>query len=253
MIEVRHLTASYGKKRDAAVKDVSFTLPSQSVGVLLGANGAGKTTLFKALLGTIRSEGEKLVDGKDLSTMSPAEKAREIAYIPQQVRFGSLNVYDAVLLGRLPSFGIVKTKKDEEEVEKVLDLLNLKDFALRNTDELSGGERQKVAVARALVSRPKVILCDEPISNLDLKNQVLVLDEIASLAKKRDVSVLLSIHDVRFALKEGDSFLFMKNGRLLFKRKKDVVLEDLLDTYSIGKDDERFSFLFEHFAVSKNA
>lgn len=252
MIEVKHLYASYNRKKDATIRDISFSLPSNSVGVLLGANGAGKTTLFKALLGTIRSTGERTIDGKDLSKMSPSEKAREIAYIPQQVSFGSLNVYDAVLLGRLPSFGFVKSKEDDEEVEKVLALLNLSDFALRNTDELSGGERQKVAVARALVSHPKVILCDEPISNLDLKNQILVLDEISSLAKKRNVTVLLSIHDVRFALNRGEYFLFMKEGRLRMKKKEDVVLGDLLDTYSIDPDDQRFSFLFEHFPRSSD-
>ncbi|MDD6240385.1 MAG: ABC transporter ATP-binding protein [Eubacteriales bacterium] len=248
MIEIKNLSASYSKKGKPTIEDISFSLPSSNVGALLGANGAGKTTLFKAMLGLIPSKGSIQLDGKELSSLPSRERARDIAYIPQQISFGSLTVYDAVLLGRLPHFGIQESKEDQEEVLSVLKLLSLEDLAMRNTEELSGGERQKVAIARALVLHPKLILCDEPIANLDLKNQILVLDEIATLAKKSNVSVLLSIHDVRFALNVGDRFLFLKKGHLLAdKTKEEVTIDDILTTYDIDKDDSRFHFLVDHF------
>ena len=248
MIEVKNLSAYYSKKGKPTIEDISFVLPSSEVGVVLGANGAGKTTLFKAMLGLIPHQGSLILDGVDVSSLNTRERAKSIAYIPQQISFGSLSVYDAVLLGRLPHFALQESSKDEEEVEKALALLSLQDLAMRNTEELSGGERQKVAIARALVSHPKLILCDEPIANLDLKNQIIVLDEIARMAKESHVSVLLSIHDVRFALSRGDAFLFLKKGKLIASKKKDeVILDDVLSTYDIDKDDRRFQFLFEHF------
>ena len=215
MIEVRNLSFAYSKKGPRVLQDVSFALQSGKIGVLLGPNGAGKSTLIRCILGLLKpKEGEVVVNGKSLFEMKSRERAMEMAYVPQKVSFAPLTVYDSVMLGRLPFFGLFPRKKDHEAVVSVLEELGLSELSTRNVLELSGGEQQIVAIARAIVQGASVLIFDEPTSNLDISNRRLVLSRIKGL-KDKGLTVLLSMHDLNDALELGETFFFMKENRIL--------------------------------------
>lgn len=214
MIDVRHLCFRYAKKGSDILQDVSFSLPSGKIGILLGPNGAGKSTLIRCILGFVKAqEGEILLNGKSLAELKARERALRIAYVPQKVSFAPLTVYDAVMLGRIPYFGISPKAKDHEAVVDALEEFGLTPLAPRNVLELSGGEQQIVAIARAYVQGASILVFDEPTSNLDIANQRLVLDQIKKLAKK-GLTILLSMHDINEALELGDRFFFIKENHI---------------------------------------
>ena len=215
MIEIRGLKFRYEKHSKPVLNGVDLSLENGAVGVLLGRNGSGKSTLLKALLGLLRAEsGEVLSDGKDLLRMSPREKAKRVAYVPQELNFGSLSVYETVLLGRLSHFGLFPKAEDDAAVRRALRSLDLEGYEERNVDELSGGEKQKVAIARALAGNAKLLLFDEPTGNLDIANERAFLDTARNLAKSQGITILAVLHDLNRALSFGDRFFFMKEGRI---------------------------------------
>lgn len=214
MIDVRHLCFRYAKKGSDILRDVSFTLPNGKIGILLGPNGAGKSTLIRCILGFVKvQEGEILLNGTNLAELKARERALQIAYVPQKVSFAPLTVYDAVMLGRIPYFGIAPKAKDHEAVVDALEEFGLTPLAPRNVLELSGGEQQIVAIARAYVQGASILVFDEPTSNLDIANQRLVLEQIKKLAGK-GLSILLSMHDINEALELGDRFFFIKENHI---------------------------------------
>ncbi len=215
MIDVRHLSFSYTKKGKQVLQDVSFTLPSGSIGILLGPNGVGKSTLIRCILGLGKvKQGSVIINGKDISSLKPNQRALEMAYVPQKVSFAPLTVYDTVMLGRLPFFGLSPKQKDHEAVLDALEELGLTQMMSRNVLELSGGEQQIVAIARAYVQGASVLVFDEPTSNLDIANKRLVLSRIKKL-KERGLTILLSMHDLNDALELGERFFFMKDNHIL--------------------------------------
>lgn len=213
MLNIENLRFRYGKKTPEVLCGVNLTLGAGEVGILLGKNGSGKTTLFKNILGILSPTGGRVeFNGEDLSKMSRRERARRIAYVPQDIHFGSLTVFDSVLMGRISYFGMKAGKEDYEAVEKVLSDMNLLDYALRDVEKLSGGERQKVAIARAVAQEPGLLIFDEPTGNLDIANEQLIIEEAKKLAHEKNIAVLSSIHDLNQALSFGDKFFFLKNG-----------------------------------------
>ncbi|MBR1846444.1 MAG: ABC transporter ATP-binding protein [Bacilli bacterium] len=214
MIELSHLSARYHKRSRYVLQDVSFAIEDAQVGVLLGPNGAGKSTLLKCILGLMPYEGEIFIDGNPCSKMSKTERSRMIAYVPQNLSFSASTVFDAVMLGRLPHFGFVPDEEDHFIVIKTLDEMGLGEMALRNVTELSGGERQKVAIARALAQEAKILVLDEPTSNLDIAAETGIAKMVKNLAKQRGFTSILSMHDLNLALSIGDRFAFLKDGSL---------------------------------------
>ena len=199
------------------LRGVDLTLRDGEVGVLLGQNGSGKTTLFNCILGALRPQAGRIsLDGEDLRRMPPRVRAGKIAYVPQDVRFGALSVYDSVLMGRVASFGFRAGRRDDEAVERVLEEMGLTGLAHRNVEALSGGERRKIAVARALAQEPALMVFDEPTGNLDMANEQLILKEARRLAREKRIAVLTSLHDLNQALYAGDRFLFLKDGRIRY-------------------------------------
>lgn len=210
------------------VADVSFAYPSVDVlhdvrfGVaagellaILGPNGVGKTTLLKCIDAILRPRtGTVLVEGRDVLRAGPAAIARDIGYVAQRTSTGPLTVYDAVLLGRKPHLRWRAGEQDQRMVEAALRRLELRDLALRPLDQLSGGELQKVAVARALVQEPHLLLLDEPTSSLDLHNQVAILNLIRRVVDEHRVAAVMTMHDLNMALSYADTFLLLKDGRI---------------------------------------
>lgn len=212
MLDIRGLRFRYGK-RAPVLSGVDLTLEDGRIGILLGQNGAGKTTLFKLLLGLEKPEsGTILFDGQDLTRLSPGQRARCVGYVPQHIHFGALTVYDAVLLGRVASFGLRAGKSDHDVTAAILADMGLEHLAGRTAETLSGGEKQKVAIARALAQEPRLLIFDEPTGNLDLANEALIIQEAKKVARTKHIAILSSLHDLNQALDMGDTFFFLKDG-----------------------------------------
>jgi iron complex transport system ATP-binding protein len=236
MLEIKNLSFRYSKQSPLVLEELSLSLPEGKVGILLGPNGAGKSTLFKLLIGLYKpNAGTMSFDGVDLAQMKRRERAKAIAYVPQAISFGDLSVYDTILSGRLSSFGLFPGKKDQEEVDKILAEMGLTSIAGRNVNSLSGGERQKVAIARALAQDPRLLVFDEPTGNLDIANEHLILQTAQAIAHgERGIAILVSIHDLSLALNFGDIFYLLKDKNIKYSGGIESISEtNLSDVYGI--------------------
>ena len=229
MLKVDNLHFRYSKHGNPVLNGASLQLKQGEIGILLGKNGSGKTTLFKNILGIEKPEsGSMQFDGENLLKMNRRERARRIAYVPQDIHFGALSVFDSILMGRVSYFGLKAGLDDYVAVEKIIGDMGLQSFAHRNVDELSGGERQKIAIARAMAQEPKLMVFDEPTGNLDIANEQLIIEEAKKLARQKNISILSSLHDLNQALYFGDKFFFLKNGVVKYAGGKEIVTEAVI-------------------------
>jgi len=229
MLKIEHLSFQYGRRSLPVLRDVSLSLPDGQIGMLLGKNGAGKTTLFKIILGLLTPSGGRIeLDGEDILAMPLRERARRIAYVPQHIHFGELSVYDSILMGRVSYFGLKAGAADHKAVEEILREMGLEEFADKNAERLSGGEKQKIAIARAMAQSPKLLVLDEPTGNLDISNEDLIITEAKALAEKKKIAIISSMHDLNQALYMGDHFYFLKDGKILCSGKEEIITEELI-------------------------
>ena len=229
MLKVDDLIFRYTKNARSVLNGASLELEQGEVGILLGKNGSGKSTLFKNILGIHTPEfGCISFDGENLMKMKRRERARRIAYVPQDIHFGALSVFDSILMGRVSYFGARATDADYLAVEKIIRDMGLEAYTHRNVEELSGGERQKIAIARAMAQEPKLMVFDEPTGNLDIANEQLIMQEARKLAKEKNISILSSLHDLNQALAFGDKFFFLKNGVVKYSGGREIVTAEVV-------------------------
>ena len=214
MINVQNLSFSYCKAYRILEK-IEFNAQEGQCVAILGNNGAGKSTMIKCLNRILMpQEGAIVVDGRDVSSLNRNSIAKEMAYVAQQNEGSQFTVYDAVLLGRKPYIKMNPTDEDHRITRDIIERMGLYDYSLRYINELSGGELQKVMLARALAQQPKVLMLVEPTSNLDLKNQYEVMGIIRDIAAEDKICVIIVIHDLNLALRYCDRFLFIKNSHV---------------------------------------
>ena len=235
MLSIKDLKFTYKRNTPPTLNGVNLELSGGEVGILLGKNGSGKTTLFKNILGILRpSCGEIRIDGEEILKMPGRERARLVAYVPQDIRFGALTVFDSVMMGRVSHFGLAASAEDYLVVERTLADMGLTEYALREVEKLSGGERQKVAIARAIAQEPRILVFDEPTGNLDIANERLIIEEAKRLAAERGIAVLIAMHDLNRALSLGDRFFFLKDGAITHSGGRDSVTEEVIfDTFGV--------------------
>ncbi len=233
MFSVRHLGFGYGSRR--IFHGVNLDLPTGSICGVLGVNGAGKSTLLKCLNRILEPDkGDITLKGRDIRSMGRRHIARSIAYVPQSSSATPLTVFDTVLLGRKPYIKWGPSAHDMDLVETLLTTMDLSHLALRPTHMLSGGELQKVTIARALAQEPDLILMDEPTSSLDLKNQIAVMTLIHKTVSQETMSAVVTMHDLNQAFRYADYFLMLKEGRVhAFCPKKEVTPEMIGEVYGV--------------------
>ena len=216
VIRFNHVGFHYGGPW--ALRDVEFTVGEGELVGVLGANGSGKTTLLKIADGLlVPQKGEVFLKGRPLSAYSRAELAREVAMVPQETHFHfAFSVLEVVLMGRFPYLGRFQFegRRDMEVAREALAATHSTELAERSIYELSGGEKQRVLIARALAQEPSLILLDEPTSFLDLKFKKEIFDLISSLVHSRSLSGLVVSHDIELAAAYCDKLVMLKHGRI---------------------------------------
>ncbi|MBW2186531.1 MAG: ABC transporter ATP-binding protein [Deltaproteobacteria bacterium] len=213
-VEFKQLSFTYGKQ--PILDEISCNLSPGCLHAVLGVNGAGKSTLIKLLAGLLKpTSGSILLGEEHLEKLSLNQRAHRIAYVPQQQHVSDLIVFDYLLLGRKPHRCWQSIREDDTRVFAMLKKLDLSHLSQRSLHQLSGGELQKIALARAFIQEPKVLLLDEPTSSLDLKNQLEVMEIIAGETSARNLTTIITVHDVNLALRFAEHFILMKDKKIL--------------------------------------
>ena len=234
-LKVDGLEFSYAST--SILKNVCLTLaPSEVLGIV-GPNGAGKSTLLRCINRILKPTGGSiLLDECEIKDMARIEIARHMGYVPQTTsNVFPATVFDTVLMGRRPHIGWRTSERDVEKVLEILKLLGIEEFALRNFNEISGGQQQKVVIARALAQEPHVLLLDEPTSNLDIRHQLEAMDIITKLVKEKEISAITAIHDLNLASRYVDKVIMLNSGSIFSVGDTHLVLtaENIKHVYGV--------------------
>lgn len=224
--------------RAPVLKSVGLELNGSEVLGIIGPNGSGKTTFLKCLNRILApSQGEILLHDRDVRRMSRRDIARAVGYVPQSTtgRYSEPTVFEVVLMGRRPHAGLRSSERDEETAWSAIDRLGLTPLATNPYDQLSGGEKQKVLIARALAQEAQVLLLDEPTSSLDIRHQLEVMDLLRELVSSRSLSVGVIVHDLDLAIKYCDRVVMMRGGEVFATgASTDVITEaNILAVYGV--------------------
>ncbi len=226
MLRIEDLSVNYGSRR--VLHDVSLDVRSGEVMALIGPNGAGKSTLIRAVSGVVPVQsGSVRTNGDDFHSLEPMRRARYVATVPQAVSLPpAFTVWETVLMGRTPYLGFLgqPSRTDEELARKALERVSAWTLAERRVGEISGGEQQRVLLARALCQSTPILLLDEPTAHLDLQYQVSLLELICELAHHDQLAVLIALHDLNLAARYADRIALLVGGEVKALGKPEQVL-----------------------------
>ncbi|MDD2597696.1 MAG: ABC transporter ATP-binding protein [Kiritimatiellae bacterium] len=230
MIELRNIEKSYGEKK--VLSQISLTIRQGEMAALIGANGAGKSTLLKIISGALPAQGKALIQGRKIRSMAAARRAGIIAVVPQEIPSTTpLRGYEFVMLGRthrLPRFG-APGAADREAVERAMASTGTAAFKHRFLSDMSGGERQRLAVAIAFAAEPRIILLDEATSHLDLNHRVEIMQLLRAMNRDQGVTILMAVHDLMLASRFFDRLILLQEGKIIQDAAPQAVLtEDIL-------------------------
>lgn len=213
MIEAKNLSISYDRK---IIDDISFKIEEGKVNILMGRNGSGKSTILNAISGIKSYEGEIKTDGK-------------VSYLNQNINSkAKFTVFETILLGKVADLSLRITKDDKKDVEKILDILDIRKYKDKYINRLSGGEVQKVFIGQALVANPKILLLDEPVSALDLKNQYDIMRIIKDLTEKLNLTTLISLHQIALIEKFADNIILIDNNKIYRQGPSKEVMDEVM-------------------------
>ena len=232
-IDIKSLSFNY--KANDVLNNISFEVLEHEIVSILGPNGVGKSTLLKCINKILEFKKGTILIGKyDISNLSHLEIARRIGYVAQRNEVTRLTTFDAILLGRHPHIKYKIREKDLLATNAIIEKLHMQELSLRYIDELSGGELQKVCIARALVQEPELLLLDEPTSSLDLKNQVEILKFIRRIVNGHNVSAIISLHDINMAIHYSDRIIFLKDKQIYKICSRQEITQDIIkEVYGI--------------------
>jgi iron complex transport system ATP-binding protein len=215
MLKIEHLSVDYGSRR--ILHDVTLSVQSGEILALIGPNGAGKSTLIRAASGVVPSSGHVRTNGDDFRSLDPMRRARYMAVVPQAISLPpAFTVWETVLMGRTPHLGFLgqTSTADEALARRALERVHADPLADRRVGELSGGESQRVLLARALCQSTPILLLDEPTAHLDLQYQVSLLELVRTLVHEDKLAVLIALHDLNLAARYADRVALMVAGRI---------------------------------------
>lgn len=246
MIEANNISKQFERK--IALSSLSFTIKQGELVALIGPSGAGKTTLLNSIAGLVPlSGGDLRIDGQPLSSFKKGKLfAKKVGVIRQQFDLiGPLAVIHNVLAGKLSEWGTMKSlfsllfPQDKELALKALSRVGLADKASEITSTLSGGEQQRVAMARLMVQRPEVILADEPVASLDPVRADDILAMLAKIVTEEKQTLITSLHSVDYARKYFSRIISMKNGEIFFDLPVEKVTDEMLaELYQLKSGDQ---------------
>jgi iron complex transport system ATP-binding protein len=214
MLQIIDLFFNYGSSK--ILERIEASVEERRILGVVGPNGAGKTTLLKCIVRILKpAQGSILIEDRDTTRMPRRELARSLGYVPQNlpVKF-PMTVFEMVLAGRKPYLSWRPSEKDLRITANILHEMEIEDLAMRDVEQLSGGQAQKVLLARALAQEPKYLLLDEPTSNLDLRHQLEVLGMIITLVKSKGIGAMMAMHDLNLAARFSDTILMLKEGKV---------------------------------------
>ena len=234
MMEVKNLSFHY-KGCPEVLKNVSFPIEPGQFLAILGNNGVGKSTLLKCFNHILKPDtGKVLLNGNDLLKQSGRDVAKQVAFVSQSAPNTQMTVHDVVMLGRRPYMKWGFTEQDHNIVHDAMHRLDVEDMRGRFLSQLSGGEKQKVMLARALAQQPKVLLLDEPTSALDIQNQYQVLKIVRDICHRDQIIAVVVIHDLNLALRFCDRFLLLKDGQVYRQGGRSILdREALREVYGV--------------------
>lgn len=237
MISVDDISVSFDGGETGILDGVSCEVPSQSFVALVGPNGAGKTTLLRTVNGVLTPDsGTISIDGKNVQSLSSREVARRIATVPQKTSISfDFSVRDIVAMGRTPHRSRFHRTDESEIIEQALERVQIAHLADRSVGSVSGGERQRVLLARALAQEAPAMILDEPTASLDINHQVRTLELVRDLVDE-GTTALAAIHDLDLAARFCDSIIVLSDGRVLANGPPASVLTETIVEQAFGGD-----------------
>lgn len=239
IFQVKNGNFGYCQDNDI-LKNISFTIESGSVLSILGPNGVGKTTLLKCMMGLLKwKKGGSYLDGINISEIHQKKLWQKIAYVPQAKNSAfNYTTQEMILLGRSAYIGTISqpSKKDYERAEMAMEEVGITHLRGKECNRISGGELQMVLIARALTTEPSILVLDEPESNLDFKNQLIILEKIEELSSKKGIAAIFNTHYPSHALKISNKSLILKrDGRGIFGDTTDVInCDNMKSSFSVN-------------------
>jgi len=236
-VVIKDLFFSYNDKE--VLRGISLSFERNRFYSIIGPNGCGKTTLLKNISKNLdQNTGVILIENQDLNKLKTKEVARFISYVPQNTAIDfDFTAQDIVLMGRSPYLKLFQqeSEKDLEIAEKAMKATNTWHIKNMNINEISGGEKQRVIIARALAQQTGIMLMDEPISQLDIHHQIELMDTIKSLVNTSDVTVVAVLHDLNIAAQYSDEIILMNEGKIFAKGSPESVIteENLMEVYKL--------------------